>query len=158
MSPDDCRSTLITLTSAVHYRKCVLYTDTSRGQSLKTTNSETNERFQPQQPNRSLSEHILKKSIDIRIRRTTVTYPVMILSPVSKEPVYLLKAPNRCFLPVYCCPGPHVLKCFADIKFRISRYLQNSKKSIHVSPHFKSSQCQKELATDSVLFIFHKAS
>lgn len=129
MSPDDCRSTLITLTSAVHYRKCVLYTDTSRGQSLKTTNSETNERFQPQQPNRSLSEHILKKSIDIRINRTTVTYPVMILSPVSKEPVYLLKAPNRCFLPVFCCP---VLKCFADTKYRISRYLQNSKKSIHV--------------------------
>lgn len=111
--------------------------------------------FNLKQPNRSLSEHILKKSIDIHISRTTVTCPVMIPSPVSKEPVYLLKATNRCFLPVFCCP---VLKCFADTKFRISRYLQNSKKSIHVSPRFKSSQCQKELANDSVLFIFHKAS
>lgn len=58
MSPDDCTSTLITLTSAVHYRKCVLYTDTSRGQSLKTTNSETNERFQPETTQITVRSHL----------------------------------------------------------------------------------------------------
>ncbi len=68
----------------------------------------------------------------LNLSRMLISYPVMKLSPVPNEPLYLWNVPNWCFWgiprlsPVCPAPLPTCLKCVAGIKLRININLQKS--------------------------------
>ncbi len=67
-----------------------------------------------------------------QLLEVTRWHPVMILSPVTSEPVHLWNFPNRWFWSgpqlsrSFAAPVPTCLKHVVGLKFRISMYLQNS--------------------------------
>ena len=75
----------------------------------------------------------------LSLSRMPLSYPIMILSPVTNEPVYLWNVPNRSFWSVrqlsqsFVAPVPTFLERVAGIKFRMSVYLQKTIKLISLN-------------------------
>ena len=77
--------------------------------------------------------HTLEREKLLR-SRMVLSHPIMILSPVTNEPVYLWNVPGRCFRSILQLSQSFVahvsawLKIVAALKFRISIYVQKSMK------------------------------